>query len=122
MFDPVTVNCLDTVPPETENPSAPEVRDSPLTVLFVKLSFPARVDRVPEVGRVTLVPAVVVRVKAFAPEVVKEEAVVSAPPREVVCPLSSLAFTIPVPVKLKEPPLPKTIDAWVFVPDVMTSK
>jgi hypothetical protein len=54
----------------------------PLYPVFpVKLSAPANVARVPEVGRVTLVAAVVVSVREFAPEVIKSAAMVRLPPR-----------------------------------------
>ena len=62
-------------------------------VLLERVSLPARVARVPLVGRVTLVAAVVVKVKALAPEVVKDEAVEMLPPRVIVL---VLLFT-PVP-------------------------
>ena len=42
-----------------------------VNVLFVNVSIPAKVANVPVVGRVTLVAAVVVKVVANAPEVVK---------------------------------------------------
>lgn len=119
MFPPVTLRLLVVVPPDRENPSAFAVRESPLTVLFVRASDPARVESVPVVGSVTLVSAVVVRVSPNAPEVVNEEAVVSAPPSDVVCPFNSFALMVPVPVKLKEAPFPTTIEAVVFVPLVI---
>jgi hypothetical protein len=42
---------------------------APLIVLFVSVSAPARVARVPVVGKVTLVPAVTVRVVEKAPDI-----------------------------------------------------
>ena len=63
------------------------VNDGLVRVLFVSVSDPARVARVPVVGRVTLVVAVAVRVVANAPEVVK------FPPRVIVLPV----FATPVP-------------------------
>jgi hypothetical protein len=56
-------------------------------VLLVNASVPARVARVPVVGRVTLVVAVAVRVVAKAPDVVR------LPPRVIVLPV----FATPVP-------------------------
>ena len=49
--------------------------------MFVNVSVPANVAKVPVVGNVTLVAAVVVRVRAKAPAVVNEDAVESAPPK-----------------------------------------
>ncbi len=57
---------------------------SPLYVLLVSASLPAKVASVPVVGRVTFVDAVVVSVSAFAPEVVNDEAVLMLPPRVIV--------------------------------------
>jgi len=84
IFPPVTFRVLEVVPPAIVNPSALEVGVKPFIVLFVSASLPARVDRVPVVGSVTFVDPVVVRVSAFVPEVVNEDAVVKAPPRDVV--------------------------------------
>ena len=56
----------------------------PLIVLFVSVSEPASVAKVPLVGSVTLVEPVVVRVREFAPEVVKAPAVLIFPPSVVV--------------------------------------
>ena len=53
-------------------------------VLLVKVSNPARVARVPVVGRVTFVVPVVVKVKELAPEVMKSAAVVRLPANEMV--------------------------------------
>lgn len=52
----------------------------PLRVLLVNASDPAKVARVPVVGKVTLVDPVVVKVRALFPEVVKLLAVVILPP------------------------------------------
>jgi hypothetical protein len=68
-------------------PSIGEVIVGLVRVLFVRVSVPARVARVPVVGRVTDVVAVAVRVVAKAPEVVK------FPPRVIVLPV----FATPVP-------------------------
>src|SRR5688572_18803886 len=56
-----------------------EVMVRPLMVLFVRASEPARVAKVPVVGRVTLVAPVVVSVKLFAPDVMKSAAKVRLP-------------------------------------------
>ena len=56
----------------------------PLIVLFVRVSAPANVASVPVVGKVTFVPPVVVNVSANAPEIVKDPAVDTFPPRVVV--------------------------------------
>jgi hypothetical protein len=58
-----------------------------VSVLFVKVSVPARVAKVPVVGNVTVVAAVAVKVVAKAPEVVK------LPPRVMVLPV--LATPVP---------------------------
>ena len=52
-----------------------------VSVLFDNVSVPANVDNVPVVGSVTLVVPVVVRVSAYAPDVVNAPAVVTAPPK-----------------------------------------
>ena len=49
-------------------------------VLFDSASFPARVASVPVVGRVTFVAPVVVRVREFAPEVIRAPASVKVCP------------------------------------------
>ena len=56
----------------------------PLIVLLVKTSDPDKVAKVPVVGKVTLVAPVVVRVRENAPEVVKDPAVETFPPKVVV--------------------------------------
>jgi hypothetical protein len=73
--------------PDTGVPSAGAVSTGDVRVLFVSVSVPARVARVPVVGRVTLVVAVAVIVVAKAPDVVK------SPPRVIVLPV----FATPVP-------------------------
>ena len=76
-------------------------------VLFVNVSVPANVARVPVVGSVTLVAAVEVSVRAKLPEVVKLFAVETLPPRVIVrpvlltpvppyCPAITPAFQVPV--------------------------
>jgi hypothetical protein len=64
-----------------------------VNVLLVKVSVPARVAKVPVVGKVTFVKAVEVRVVAKAPEVVKLLAVDKLPPRVIVFPV--LATPVP---------------------------
>jgi len=79
-----------------------------VNVLFVKVSVPARVANVPVVGSVTFVKAVVVKVVAKAPEVVKLPAVDKLPPKVIVFPVLATpvppywpvmteAFQVPVP-------------------------
>jgi len=67
---PVAVNANKLFPlvSKIEVPILGEVR-----VLLVKVSVPARVARVPVVGKVTLVAPVVVKVKELAPDVIKLE-------------------------------------------------
>ena len=79
MSDPVTVSVRGVVPPVRPNPSRFEVRESPLTVLFVNASDPARVASVPVVGRVTFVAPVEVSVTALAPDRAKLPGRVSVP-------------------------------------------
>ena len=69
--------------PEAGVPSAGVVSVGLVSVLLVSVSAPAKVERVPVSGRVMLVVAVVVRVVAWAPEVVK------LPPNVMVLPLLS---------------------------------
>ena len=72
---PTTVKVvLVLVPPAIEKPVARAVGLIPLIVLFVSVSVPLKVAKVPLVGRVTLVMSVVVMV------VVKLPDVVNAPP------------------------------------------
>ena len=52
----------------------------PLITLFVSVSEPANVESVPVVGSVTFVAPVVVRVKEFAPDVIKFPASVNVFP------------------------------------------
>ena len=94
----VTVNVSDAASPITVLPvmvkSAAEIDPvsdgdeivGPVRVLFVSVSVPANVANVPVVGSVTLVAPVVVRVSAFAPDVVNAAAVVKFPARETVYP------------------------------------
>ena len=60
------------------------VFEEPEMVLLVSVSAPARVASVPVVGKVTFVAPVAVNVSAKAPEVVKEPAVDTFPPKVVV--------------------------------------
>src|SRR6266568_198809 len=86
---PETVSVRGVVPPATENPSALEVKDKPLTVLLVSASLPASVANVPVVGRVTVVDAVVVSVSGNAPDVVKASA------KETLFPAASVIVSVP---------------------------
>ena len=84
------------------------VRVTPLTLLLVRASAPAKVARVPVVGRVTFVAPDTVKVVAKAPEVAK------LPPKVIVFP----ALLTPVP-----PYWPATTPAFqvpvVMVPSVV---
>jgi hypothetical protein len=75
----LTVKVLLVVPPATVNPVAAAVNVTPFTVLLVNASEPARVARVPVVGRVKAVVAVAVSVVANGPEVVRFPARLSEP-------------------------------------------
>ena len=55
-----------------ELPMFVSVLDAPLMVLLVRVSIPAKVAKVPKVGKVTLVAPEVVRDRENAPEVVKD--------------------------------------------------
>lgn len=79
--------------------SNPEV----VMVLLVSVSVPALVARVPEVGKVTLVVPVVVRVKALAPAVVKlppKVRFVPAPANVLLAPETAKVSPLPI---FKEP-------------------
>jgi hypothetical protein len=84
---PDTVNVLEVVPPEMVNPSAWEVGVRPLIVLLVKASLPARVAKVPVVGRVTFVEPVEVNVTADPPDVIRFPPRASVPEVQVGAPL-----------------------------------
>lgn len=97
-----------------ELPMLLSVFDEPLIVLLVRVSAPAKVAKVPVVGKVTLVAPVVVRVKENAPEVVKDPAVVTFPPKVVV----NVPLLTPVPPLAGFKIPPKTIPPEVGVPGV----
>src|SRR5690606_15710633 len=75
------------------------VIDKPVIVLLVKASAPAKVAKVPEVGRVTLVPAVVVSCKAWL-EVPK-----------VIVPVVPAPKTIALPIEIEVPDPVMVFDA-----------
>ena len=75
---------------------------APLMVLLVSVSTPARVARVPESGKVTLVAPVVVRFRENAPVVVKDPAVDKFPPTVMV--LDPLSTPVPPLPGAKMPP------------------
>jgi len=103
MSDPVTVSVRGVVPPVRPNPSRFEERESPLTVLFVKLSVPASVASVPVVGRVTFVAPVDVSVTALAPDRAKLPGRVSVPVVQVGDPAAPERSTCPARPCAEEP-------------------
>jgi len=94
--------------PEEGTPSAGVVSVGEVSVLLVNVSLPAKVAKVPVVGRVTLVDAVVVRVNALAPAVVKDEAVLILPPKVIV--LEPLLTPVPPRVPESVPVHPTVIE------------
>ena len=90
--------------PDAGVPKTGAVMVGLVKVLFVKVSVPAKVAKVPVVGKVTVVAAVVVNVVAKAPEVVK------SPPNVMV--LFPLSMPVPplAPVKIPATPDVKTVD------------
>ena len=100
---PITVNVvLVLVPPAIVNPVANSVGVNPLIVLFVKLSTPAKVDKVPVKGKVTDVVPVVVKVVLKLPATVKSLDVKKLPPRVIGLP-SILTTVGKSAVPLKSP-------------------
>ena len=81
-------------------------------VLFVNVSFPAKVAIVPVVGKVTVVGAVLTNVVLKLPEVVNALAVVILPPKVIVLPVlltpvppnSPVIADVKLPVPSKELP------------------
>lgn len=70
--------------------------EASVKVLLVKVSVPAKVAKVPLVGKVTLVVAVVVKVKLLAPEVAKLPAKVKVPVVQVGAPVAPDTNACPV--------------------------
>ena len=75
--------------PDTGVPKAGVVNVGLVNVLLVKVSTPAKVAKVPVVGKVKFVVAVVVSVVAKLPDVVKSFPVEILPPRVIVFPVLS---------------------------------
>ena len=93
------------------------VFNAPDIVLFVRVSIPAKVAKVPVAGKVTLVAPVAVNVNAYAPAVVNEPAVEILPPRVIV--FEPLLTPVPpyVPVKIVPFQVPVVIVPRVVIDD-----
>jgi hypothetical protein len=87
-----------------------DVNSGLVNVLLVKVSVPANVAKVPVVGRVIFVAALLVKVVENAPAVVNELAVIILPPSVIVFPV----LATPVP-PLAPATVPVTLPAVVAV-------
>ena len=88
----------------------------PLTVLLVNASEPAKVARVPVVGRVTLVFAVVVKPRVCAPVCVKSPPMVIVFP-ELFTPVPPYCPAITVPCQIPVPIVPTEVNEEPVTPE-----